>query len=82
MDPEVRAAHLEAGRLYGREATCGRKVAYSENSAMKAAESMNAKSSTRKELEAYPCYWCGQWHIGRKMDAEELASFTSTVWFR
>lgn len=72
MDEETRQLHLSAGKQYGREATCGTKVDYrSEESAVRAAEAMNAKSTTRKPLEAYPCYWCEGWHIGRAMTEEE-----------
>ena len=76
MDEKTRQLHLEAGRQSGRDATCGTKVDYrSEESAVRAAEAMNAKSETRKVLEAYPCYFCLGWHIGRAMSEEELAEF-------
>lgn len=71
MDEVTRQLHLDAGRRYGREATCGVKIDYkSEASAQRAATKMMAKGS--KELEAYPCAWCDGWHIGRKMSEEEL----------
>ena len=63
--------HLDAGRRYGRESTCGKKVDYkSEESAARAAEAMSAKAD--KPLEPYPCFWCDGWHIGRKMAQAEL----------
>jgi len=72
MDEETMLRHLYAGRRAGREATCGTKVDYkSEPSAFKAAVAMMAKGS--KELEPYPCPFCGGWHIGRKMSEDELA---------
>jgi hypothetical protein len=67
--------HLAAGRFYGKESTCGRKIDYrSEASADKAAKGMTAKGS--KDLEAYPCAFCYGWHIGRKLSAEEMFAFT------
>lgn len=72
MDPKTQRFHLEAGRKAGRERTCGNKVKYSQASAEKAAVSMNKKPTTRNELEAYPCYFCNEWHVGRKMSQEEL----------
>ena len=76
MDEATRQMHLEAGRQSGRDATCGPKIDYkSEESAVRAAEAMNSKQKVRKPLEAYPCYWCEGWHIGRAMSTEELAEF-------
>lgn len=72
MEESIRKLRLKAGEKAGRERTCGNKVKYSEASATKAAKKMNTKPSTRKELEAYPCFFCGQWHVGRKMSKEEL----------
>jgi len=67
--------HLRAGRRAGVERTCGKKVAYpAEDSATRAAVAMNAKPTTRKPLEAYPCAFCEQWHIGRAMSLDELRS--------
>lgn len=73
MDEKTKKLHLEAGKKAGVEATCGLKIKYStEEKAEKAASKMNKKSSTRKELEAYPCCFCEKFHIGRKMSSEEL----------
>ncbi len=70
MDEETRARHMSAGEAYGRAATCGNKIDYkSEKSAARAAEAMNAKSD--KVLEAYPCFWCQGWHIGRAITEQE-----------
>lgn len=67
--------HLAAGRAYGKERTCGRKIDYkSEVSAFKAANGMMAKRS--KDLEAYPCAFCFGWHIGRKMTEDERFAFS------
>jgi hypothetical protein len=75
MDEELFHLHIAAGLKAGKERTCGKKVAYpSEESGVRAANEMNTKPTTRKELEAYPCAFCKQWHIGRKMSLEELRS--------
>jgi len=74
MEPDIRMMHLAAGFAYGKDATCGTKVDYkSEPSADKAAAAMSAKGS--KTLEAYPCFWCHGWHIGRAMTTEEQERF-------
>lgn len=45
---------------------CEMKVKYNhEESAMRAAERMNAKPNTRNLLEHYPCKCCNGWHVGR-----------------
>lgn len=72
MTDAIKQLHLAAGRLAGVERTCGRKIRYSEASAEKAAVKMNGKPGTRNVLEAYPCCFCGQWHVGRKMSESEL----------
>jgi hypothetical protein len=74
MNEKTKQMHLAAGRAYGEEATCGRKIDYkSEESADKAAAAMSAKGD--KVLEAYPCCWCKGWHIGRAMTWEERVQF-------
>lgn len=73
MTRELRALHVAAGRLAGRDRTCGKKIAYEfEGSALNAAFAMNHKPTTRKTLEAYPCAFCEKWHVGRQMSVEEL----------
>lgn len=70
--------HLLAGLSFGREATCGKKINYrSEESACDAAGRMMTKGS--KELEAYPCAWCGGWHIGRAMTTEERRTWAAVA---
>lgn len=76
MSPELFELHINAGRRAGRDKTCGTKVGYpTEYSAIRAAEAMNKKSTTRKPLEGYPCAFCEKWHIGRQMSLEELRSY-------
>lgn len=80
MDEAERKLHLVAGVTYGRTATCGSpekpKIDYkSEETAVKAAASLTAKRADGKVLEAYPCFWCSGWHIGRKMTDEEREQF-------
>ena len=79
MDDELRQLHLNVGRKAGEERTCGKKVRYpSLESGQRAADDMNAKPTTRKPLEPYPCPFCDQWHIGRAMSLEELRSYLAT----
>lgn len=41
---------------------CGRKLRYSEQRAIKAAEEISLRS--REHLIAYQCFDCGAWHVG------------------
>lgn len=67
--------HLRAGRFFGELPTCGEKIDYgSEGTAAKAAEKLSARNNSEKE--AYPCYWCDGWHIGRKMTEKERRIFS------
>ena len=80
VEKELYELHLNAGEKAGEERTCGKKVKYnSEETAVKSADSMNKKPTTRRELEAYPCYFCKNWHIGGKMPVEVLRSFIAGV---
>lgn len=75
MDSKIVELHIKAGIKCGIEYTCGKKINYkSEESAKKSADSLNKKVNRPNyhELEAYPCAFCGGWHIGRKMTIEEL----------
>jgi hypothetical protein len=76
MDIQTQEMHLRAATFYGRQASCGSKVQYSEGSAERAAVKMTAKRDDGKVLEAYPCPWCGMWHVGRAMSAEEREKFS------
>lgn len=74
MEEEVRDMHLRAGEAYGHAATCRSKVDYkSENAAIKSANKMSAAYS--RKLEAYPCFFCGGWHVGRAMTSDECAKW-------
>jgi hypothetical protein len=78
MAPELHELHLQAGLKAGLERTCGKKIPWpDEERANKAAASMNKKPTTRNVLEAYPCPFCKEWHIGRKMSLEELQAAIS-----
>jgi len=73
-DKEIQM-HLKAGEAYGRGSTCGNKIKYGhEETAVKAAEKLTITYS--KPLEAYPCFFCQEWHIGRKMTEEERVKFS------
>ena len=77
MEKKLFDLHIVAGQKAGRERTCGAKVAYpTEESAERAALEMNAKPTTRKPLEGYPCAFCEKWHTGRKMSLDELRAYT------
>ena len=76
MDEETFQLHINAGLKAGLDKTCGKKIAYpTEDSARRAADEMNAKPTTVKMLEAYPCAFCDKWHVGRMMSPEELRSY-------
>lgn len=79
MDNETKLMHLIAGAMYGEDPTCTRtsyskpKIDYAkEETAVKSAEKMSTED---KNLEAYPCFWCGGWHIGRAMTVIEEEIF-------
>ncbi len=75
MNETERTMHLSAGLRYGRQATCTGKIDYkSERTAEKAVEKMAAKGA--KPMEAYPCFWCDGWHIGRIMTRSEREQFS------
>jgi hypothetical protein len=56
---------LAIGERAGREKTCGVKVDYRTESKAESAAIMHSSKAGYK-LEAYPCFFCGGWHIGRK----------------
>lgn len=74
MDAAMASRHLAAGEMYGRDSTCGTKIKHdTEEAARTAADALNRKGKARHVVEAYPCFWCGSWHIGRAMEANEFA---------
>jgi len=77
MDSNEISMHIAAGRYYGRKSACGNKIKYFEESAIKTAIKLNTTGKARHSLEAYPCYWCSNWHVGRKMSQEERELFLS-----
>ncbi len=78
MDTETYQMHLVAGRTYGPDSACTGKLDYgSEESATKVAEKMSIKFC--RDLEAYPCTWCGGWHIGRALTEDEVERFMKIV---
>lgn len=75
MDKRLHEWHLRAGKISGREKTCGKKTAYaSEELAQKAAEAHNRWKQRSYDVEPYPCVFCGQWHVGGIMPIELLES--------
>jgi hypothetical protein len=79
MDNATRRMHLRAGYAYGRDATCGppekpKQKYHTEETAADAAVRMSTQYG--RDLEHYPCYWCGDWHIGRTMTQEERDQYS------
>ncbi len=70
--------HRKVGSIMNKIGVCGEKINYkSEESATRAAESMNKRTERRgyHKLEAYPCFYCEGWHIGREMTEEEMIKY-------
>lgn len=80
MDELTRKIHMAAGEEYGRQATCrnGNKINYqTETKACKAALRMSEKND--RDMEGYPCFWCGGWHVGRTLTELEIERFKVMV---
>lgn len=74
MDVIDFAMHMKAGKSYGRDRTCGKKTDFkSEETAAKSAPILSEKYG--HQMEAYPCFWCDGWHVGREMTDEERVHF-------
>ena len=77
MGTEEILVHYRAGAHYGRESACGNKINYvSISTGERAASKMSV--TYNKDMEAYPCVWCGGVHIGRKMTEDEKTEFWVT----
>jgi hypothetical protein len=75
MEQNLIRLHTIAGLYCGQEYTCGKKIRYpTEEGATKAATALNKRPETKKkyDVEPYPCPFCREWHVGRKMSVEEL----------
>lgn len=58
--------HEKISRKLGEERTCGTKHRFAtEALANKAAEEHNRWRKRSHDVEAYPCCFCGRWHIGK-----------------
>ena len=67
--------HLIVGEMCGREKTCGSKIRLpKESTANKIALKMTHKY--HREMQGYPCPFCGGWHIGGKMSLRDLMRMT------
>jgi deoxycytidylate deaminase len=76
MKPEIYRLHINAGRKAGIESTCGEKQKHvTEEDAIIAAKRMNKSGNAFREVEAYPCAFCGWWHIGGRMAHDELIRY-------
>jgi hypothetical protein len=78
VDINTIVLHLRAGFACGREKTCGTKDSYkTERAAKRLAYALSAKYE--KQLQHYPCIFCGQWHIGNKIDFDRLEQLASLI---
>lgn len=66
MTSELHALHIAAGLRQGRLITCGDRFAYSSE------ESADKAVSKKLHMEAYPCAFCRNWHIGGKLSEDKL----------
>lgn len=84
MEINTMILHLLAGVACGREHTCyhnGRpKIIHEvEQDAHWHADSLNNHNSGRRKVEAYPCPFCWNWHVGRAMDMDTLKYLAAKV---
>lgn len=68
------AVRLVSGLAYGRDRTCGNKLDYP---CLEAAQ--EAAVGGRFGFEGYPCAWCLGYHVGKRMDDAEMASWVEVV---
>ena len=72
MNEELQQLHLKAGKWCGIKKTCGKKVKHlTYEKAKYIADKLNYTNPGQMK-EAYPCPFCGAWHVGREMRREEL----------
>lgn len=72
MEPKEQLMHFRAGKAYGRWATCGNKIKHkTEDEARSLISEQDAAT-----VEAYPCFYCKDWHIGRVLREEERTKFS------
>ena len=80
MKKETHAIHLKAGKLCGRERTCGMKRGFdAEEKAIAAANAHNRWDGRLHDVEAYPCPFCHYWHIGKIMPLDILQAMAD-IW--
>ena len=73
--------HLKVARKAGKEASCGNKQFYvNYELAWKAAARLNGCDNAHHKVEAYPCPFCGWWHIGREMTVDEMKEYLKSPW--
>jgi hypothetical protein len=64
--------HLRKGLEAGKDRTCGSKNAFKiEDQALKAEQYHNKWPMRNHDVEAYPCVFCGLWHIGGVMEGDD-----------
>jgi hypothetical protein len=48
------------------------KIKWNETDATRLADHLNRAGHQRNPYDAYPCRFCGGWHLGRKMTPDDL----------
>lgn len=76
--------HLLAGITCGHHRTCYHQgkpkiVHEREQDALNHADSLNHQNNRNRKVEAYPCPFCWNWHVGRAMNSERLSHLASMV---
>ena len=64
---------LFIGSFFGEKITCTGKVKYLDEDTVKRVILTYPKRDY--PLTYYPCYWCGNWHIGRRLSGYERKAF-------
>jgi len=68
---------LKISKICGYKNSCKNKVNYKwKYTANTVLDNLKQKYHTQ-ELESYPCYFCGGWHIGRKIHPKEVSKLIS-----
>lgn len=73
MNVELYKLHLEAGKKFGEVKTCGNKTKFqTEEHCERAVQAHNIWKGRKHDVEAYPCAFCSNWHVGKVIPFEFL----------
>ena len=73
MNEQLYQLHLKVAQKVGESRSCGKKTCFlNEEKVQRAADAHNIWEGRQHDVEAYPCPFCNQWHIGRVMSMEIL----------